>query len=424
MYKSYFKIGWRNLTRHKMYSVINIGGFSIGIAACLLISLFIKNELNYDRYPDANRIYRVINVWNDSGDTRRSVWFQAPFASALKEDYAEIEMTGRYHYFFGEGGKQFRLADKSENTYEQGFVFMDQELLQILNLPMVHGSIANCLDDPRTLVISQRKSEKYFSGENPVGRLVILDNDSIPYKIGGVIENFPTNSHLQFDFLITLKDVEFWPGEQTDWDGNNYATYVKLREGANPSDLEEKLKRVVSKYMLPLWIKNGASDPKALSMAASFELQPLRDIYLRSDGIQDSSVSYGDIQFVWLFGVIACFILVIGCINFVNLSTAKSANRAKEVGLRKTAGSHRGNIIIQFLAESVLFSFLSFAVGLLLAYGLLPYFNLLAAKAIEFPWNDWFAPYLNCCCDSCWHPGRALPCLLPFIICSNPSIER
>jgi putative ABC transport system permease protein len=391
MFENYFKIGWRNLTKQKMYSAIKVGGFAIGIAACLLIALFIKDELSYDtQYPEGDRIYRVVEVWDYKGDKGKGVWFQAPFANALKEDYPEIEMAGRYNSseLFGAGSKQIRPADQNENTYEEGFVFVDQEFLQMLNLPMIFGNPAHCLDEPNTLVITQRKAEKYFPNENPIGKLVILNNDPKPYKIGGVIKDFPSNTHLQFDFLITLKGVEFWQGEQTYWGATNYPTYIKLKSAADAAQLEKKMLRVIKKYMLPYWIKDGAADADGLAAATKFELQPITDIHLRSEGISDP-VQHGDIRFVWLFGAVAGFILVIACINFVNLSTAKSANRAKEVGLRKTVGSHRGNIISQFLTESLLYSFLSFAIGILLAWALLPYFNLLAAKSLIFPWKEW-----------------------------------
>ncbi len=390
MFENYFKIGWRSLTKQKMYSIIKVGGFAIGIAACLLIALFIKDELSYDKYPDADRIYRIVEVWDYKGDKGKGVWFQAPFANAIKEDYPEIEMAGRYNSseLFGAGSKQIRPADKAENTYEEGFVFMDQELVQMLNLPMIYGNPAHCLDEPNTIVITKRKAEKYFPNENPVGKLMILNNDPKPYKIGGVIENFPTNTHLQFDFLITLKGDIFWKGEETSWCCTNYPTYIKLRAGADAALLEKKLLKVVNKYLLPVWIKDGAADPTGLSKATSFKLQPISDIHLKSEGISDP-VQHGDIRFVWLFGAVAGFILIIACINFVNLSTAKSANRAKEVGLRKTVGSNRSNIINQFLTESLLYSFLSFIIGILLAWALLPYFNLLAAKAIVFPWKEW-----------------------------------
>ena len=392
MLQNYFKIGWRNLSKQKMYSSIKIGGFALGIAACLLIALFINDELSYDlHYPDSERIYRVVIAYNFKGESGKDVWFQAPFAKALKDDYPEIEKVGRYNSseLFGAGSNQIRRADETENTFEEGFVYADQELLEILQAPMVYGNLKHCLDEPRTIVITKRKADKYFPNENPVGKLMVTNNDNNnPFKIGGVIEDFPTNSHLQFDFIMTMKGVEFWKGEQSNWGATNYPTYVLLRPGTDPVELGKKLGKVIEKYLLPHWLDEGMADADEAAKSAWFELQPIKDIYLRSEGIADP-VSHGDIRFVWLFGAIAGFILVIACINFVNLSTAKSANRAKEVGLRKTVGSFRSNIINQFLTESLVFSFLSFALGLLLAWVLLPYFNLLSAKSLTFPWQEW-----------------------------------
>lgn len=392
MLQNYFKISWRSLSKQRMYSLIKIGGFALGIAACLLITLFIKDELSYDlHYPEGNRIYRVVEAYNYRGESGKDVWFQAPFANALKEDYPEIEKVGRYNSseLFGAGSNEIRRADQVENTFEEGFVFVDQSLLEILKVPMVYGSLVHCLDEPKTLVITKRKADKYFPNENPVGKLMILNNkDSEPFKIGGVIEDFPSNSHLQFDFLLTLKGVEFWPGEQTYWGATNYPTYILLKPGADAAQLQKKLSKVIEKYLVPHWLKEGTADAKELAKSVWFELQPIKDIHLRSEGIQDP-VSHGDARFVWLFGGIAGFILIIACINFINLSTAKSANRAKEVGLRKTVGSFRSQIINQFLTESLVFSFLSFALAFALAWLLLPYFNLLSAKSLVVPWREW-----------------------------------
>ncbi|MEO7990138.1 MAG: ABC transporter permease [Chryseolinea sp.] len=392
MLQNYFKIGWRNLSKQKMYSSIKIGGFALGIAACLLIALFIKDELSYDRhYPDGDRIFRVLQAYHFRGESGKDVWFQAPFAKALKDDYPEIEKVGRYNSseLFGAGSNQIRRADEAENTFEEGFVYADQELLEILQVPMVYGNLKHCLDEPHTIVITKSKADKYFPGENPVGKLMVRNNDNAnPFKVGGVMEDFPANSHLHFDFIMTMKGVEFWDGEQSYWGATNYPTYILLRQGADAAQLEKKLSKVIEKYLLPHWLNEGMADAKEAAKSVWFELQPVKDIYLRSEGVSDP-LSHGDIRFVWLFGAIAGFILVIACINFINLSTAKSANRAKEVGLRKTVGSYRSNIINQFLTESLVFSFLSFAIGLVLAWLLLPFFNVLSAKSLIFPWQEW-----------------------------------
>ncbi len=402
MFKNYFKIAWRNLTKQKMYSSIKIGGFALGIAACLLIALFISDELSYDRhFPDGDQIYRVAIVYHTFGT--KGVHLQAPFSNALKEDFPEVDQVGRINRqeVFGAGGNQIRRSDKNMNTYEEGFTYADQSLLELLNLPMVYGDQAHALDEPNTIVISKRMADKYFPNEDPVGKTFIINNMlplrighlinnhfTKPYRIGGVID-FPEKSHFQYDFLLTLKGVEFWPREQYMWGANNYHTYVKLRPGTDVSSFEAKLSDIIpNKYIIPQARQAGYDAEKILGKFG-YKLQPLSDIYLNSEGIQDG-LNHGDIRFVWLFGIIAGFILVIASINFINLATAKSANRAKEVGLRKTVGSNKRHLIIQFLAESGLYSVFSFILGILLAEMLLPYFNMLSAKSLSVSWTEWW----------------------------------
>lgn len=394
MYQNYFKIAWRTLTKQKMYAAIKIGGFALGIAACFLISLFIRDELSYDQhYPRADRIYRAIVEYNDPGDFVTGVHFPAPFAQALKEDFPEIEKAARINAssLFGAGSAQVRRSDQPENSYEEGITFADQELIDILGIPLVYGDPKHALDAPNTIVISKNKADKFFPKENPVRKTLILNDDvTKPYKIGGVMPDMPATSHLQYDFLLTLKGVEFWPGEQTNWRNQNYITYILLRPGADAAQLEKKLVSVIQKYVVPALRADGNVNAATVVKNTTFKLQPLRDIHLNRNNIQDSWTKYGDIRFVWLFGAIAVFILIIAGINFINLSTAKSANRAKEVGLRKVLGSYRSHLIQQFLAESLLYSVLSFGVGLFLAWLLLPYFNQLAAKSLIFPWQEWW----------------------------------
>jgi putative ABC transport system permease protein len=389
MFKNYFKIAWRNLAKQKMYSSIKIGGFALGIAACLLIALFINDELSYDRhFPDGDRIYRVLI---DYKDVAKDVYLQAPFAHALKEDFPEVEQVGRLkpQELFGAGSNQIRRSDKNMNTYEEGFAYADQSLLELLNIPMVYGNQAHALDEPNTIVISKRIADKYFPNEDPVGKTFIINNNlSNPYRIGGVF-SFLEKSHFQYDFLFTLKGVEFWPGEQYAWYAHNYQVYVELRLGTNVSGFEAKLTDIIKKYVIPSRRQAGYKDAEKLLERLSYKLQPLSDIYLNSAGVRDN-LNHGDIRFVWLFGIIAGFILVIAAINFINLSTAKSANRAKEVGLRKTVGSNKANLIGQFLIESVLYSVLSFVLGIALADMLLPYFNMLSAKSLVIPWAAWW----------------------------------
>jgi len=396
MIKNYLKIAIRQLRKQKMYAAIKIGGFALGITACLLIGLYIRNELNFDKsYPDKDRIYRVIGYYNVDGKTLKGTDWPAPMGKTLKSDFPEVEISGRLmpnSLFDKAGSNEVRRADQVQNTYEQGFTYADQEMLDLLQLPMVYGKRGIALKEPLTMVISKRKADKYFPGKNPVGQVMYLNNDKTkPYRIGGVMQNIPETSHLKnFDFLLTLKGVEFYQGEQNNWDASNYPDYIKLHPGTNIAQFEKKITHdIIKNYYLPVMLKDGMKDAEKEAAKLSLHLQRVSDINLYSYDIYDDT-PHGDVRFVWLFGAVAGFILVIACINFVNLSTAKSANRAKEVGLRKVVGSYRSSLINQFLAESTIYSVLSFVIGTILAWVLLPYFNILASKSLFMPWHAWW----------------------------------
>ncbi len=394
MFGSYWKIGWRTLSKQKMYSAIKIGGLSLGIAACLLMALFIKHELSYDQhYPDADRIYRIIGAYNIKGEISKNTYFPAVMASILKSDFPEVEDAGHFigNEFLGREKQVVRRADKAENIYEEGFVYTDQGLLDILQPHFVKGDPSQVLNEPNSLAISKSKADKYFPNEDPLGKTLILNDDEMqPYIIRGVFEDFPATSHFQYDFLLTLTGTESFTGDHTTWRRNIFHTYIKVQPGTDATLLASKLtEEIVKTYMLSSWREIGIAEAETLAKGVSLALQPIHDIHLRSEGIYDG-LNHGDIRFVWLFGAIAGFILIIACINFINLSTAKSANRAKEVGIRKVVGSFRGDLIKQFLTESVLFSFLSFILALLLAWLCLPYFNELSVKSLIFPWKEWW----------------------------------
>jgi putative ABC transport system permease protein len=383
-----------------MYSAIKIGGFALSIAACLLIGLYIKDELSYDQsYPDTNRIYRLVEYYTHDGKVEKGDDYPAPISKALKADFPEIEKTGRLmpnSLFPGAGSNELRRADQVENTHEEGFCYADQEMLDILKLPMVYGDRSKALLAPGTMVISKKKADKYFPNQNPVGKVMYLNNDQTrPYTIGAVMQDFPKTSHLQYDFFLTLNGVEFYKGEQTNWNASNYPDYMLVRPGTDIAQLEKKITKDINKnYLLPALLSISYKDAEKELQKLSMKLQPISDIHLRSYDIFDE-FKHGDIRFIWLFGAVAGFILTIACINFINLSTAKSANRAKEVGLRKVVGSTRSSLINQFLAESMLYSVLSFIIGVLLAWVLLPYFNTLASKTLVMPWQAlWFMPVI------------------------------
>jgi putative ABC transport system permease protein len=394
MFRNYLKIAVRQLMNQKLYSAIKIGGFALSIAACMLIALFIRDELSYDRnYPHADRTYRLLHEFENNGKIGVGSDFAAPLAAALRTDFPEVENSGRLMngpLFYGAGSNLLKKAEGGEDIYEEGFAYADQELLDIFGTRLVYGDRAHALDQPNTLVLTKRKADKYFPGENPVGKVIYLNNNrNQPYKITGVMDDNPHNSHFQYDFLLTLKGTELWPGEQADWGASNYCTYVLLRSGADAKKFESKLETINKQYLIPYFVKAGYKDAVKMMGFNKFHVQAVGDIHLRSSGVYDQ-FKHGDIRFVWLFGAIAFFILFIACINFINLATAKSASRAKEVGLRKVIGSYRIDLVRQFLTESLLFSAVSFVLGLILAWTLLPFFNALADKSLVFPWKAWW----------------------------------
>jgi putative ABC transport system permease protein len=269
-------------------------------------------------------------------------------------------------------------------------VYADPSILSMFDLPMIYGNQKTALSEPNSIVLTKRKADKFFPGEDPVGKIMIVNNDEkIPYKVGGVVADPPANTHFQYDFYVTLSEREFGQGEQTNWLQSNYPTYVLVAPGTDPKELEKKFSKLGEKYYLPRLSEIGFPNAKEEIKNLSYQLQPVTDIYLNTIDVGDG-LNHGDIRFVWMSGAVAAFILLLACINFVNLSTAKSANRAKEVGLRKVVGSVRASLVNQFLTESILFSFFAFIVGVSMAWALLPFFNQLVGKSILFPLTAWW----------------------------------
>lgn len=398
MFKNNLVVAKRQLMRHKMYSSIKIGGFALGVAVCILISLFIKDELSYDKHiPEHETLYRVVKEYDEVGGISKYTWFQSPFARTMMADYPEVTLAARTMESenLGAGYSNLRKEGEVENHYEDGFIFADQEMLDMFKFPMVYGNLKEALTEPFTLVMTRKKAEKFYPGENPIGRVVYINNNTkIPYKIGAVMEDLPENTFFNFNYIRSLTEWEFWGGEQTNWQAQNYQLFVKLKPGTDVGAFSERIQEMSTKYLLPPLQNNGMVNAAEFINSLSLSLQPVADIHLRSADVTDV-YEKSDIKYIWIFGIIAAFILTLACINFVNLSTAKSANRAKEVGLRKTIGSVRSQLINQFLTESIVYSLLSFVLAIGLAYLLLPYFNQLAGKDLFLPWTSlWFVPTL------------------------------
>lgn len=401
MWKNYFKIAWRNILKAKGFSFINIAGLSIGISACILIAVYIIHETSYDKFvPNSENIYRVVNSINLGNGTERGVHFSANFARTVDADFDEVEKAGRImdnDLFYGAGANEIQINDQDMQHHEEGFAYADQEVLNIFSIPMVFGDTKTALTEPKSIVISESVSKKFFKDQNPVGSVIYLNgNREDPRRITAVMRDFPTNSHLDYKYFLTMKGVEFGKGEQDRWVQSNYKTYLQLRPDTNVEEFDKTLSStVIIQYLKPAMLAMGMTMAEGLEDKAELYLQPMTDIHLYSANIGSESGFRNDIKIVWIFGTVALFILVLASINFVNLSTAKSANRAKEVGLRKVVGSSRTNLVFQFLAESVLLTLMAFVVGLILAESIMPLFQEMTGIALTIPWsNPLFLPIL------------------------------
>lgn len=397
MFRNYFKIAVRSMSRQKMYTGIKVGGFAIGLATCMMIALFIRHELSYDQhYVSGSRIYRLYNHYTTPTGGKWTS-FPAPTADVIRTECPEVELAGRlipYKWFNG-GSNLMRREDEVENTYEEGFAYADPEFLEILEIPMVYGNREHALDKPNSIVMSRKMAEKYFPNQDPVGKTIVFNNDTKrSYMIGGVMENFGPLSHINFEFFITLVGEEFWPGEQTSWCCWNYNPYVRLRADADVAAFEQKLQTIVKNHYGPYLVKQGSPEASEVIEFHKIRTQLVGDIYLGSNDIGDA-IPHGDVRYILMFGGIAVFILLLACVNFINLSTAKSANRAKEVGLRKVVGSLRRDLVRQFLTESVMYSLISFVIAVAVVWVALPYFSTFAGKTLIVPWREWWlAPLL------------------------------
>ncbi len=393
MIRNYLKIAWRNLRKNRIITFVNTIGLSIGVAACLLIGIYIRHEISYDAHiPDADRVFRVYATFNQDGEIDKGAHFTAILAPTLEQDFREVESAGRFMdnpLFYRAGSNDISIEGDDVQFREEGFTYMDQSLLDIIQPDMVFGTYQEALSKPKTIVLSVSKAKKYFGRNDPTGKVIYLNgNKDDPFVIGGVMKDFPTNSHLDYDFLITLTDVEFGEGEQTRWLQSNYLTYVKLHENVEVESFAKRMSdHIFSKYIVPALKDIGNVMAETIEQDAAIYLQPVRDIHLYASDIHDNHAR-GDVRYIWLFGIVALFILLIACINFINLSTAKSTNRAKEVGLRKVLGSARRELVQQFLTESVLITTISFLLGVGLSYLLLPSFNLISDRSLEIPFQS------------------------------------
>lgn len=386
MFKNYFKIACRNLWKSKGFSAINIFGLAMGLAICLLITLFVKDELSYDRYNEkADRIYRVNVDIRVNGAKYTSRFSSAALGPVLAKEYPQIEKTVRIR-----DDGEILVRKGTETLLEPNSCFADSTFFDVFTFPMVAGDPKTALTQPYSLVISESISRKYFNSTDVIGKTLLLNNTT-NYIITGVIKDMPVQSHFHFNFIKSMSELE--DSRSTFWLSNSFGTYVLARPGTDEKTINGYLKKVTKKYAEPQFQQMTHSSFEDLAKKGdyyNYVTIPLTRIHLYSTITSEIEPS-GSIQNIYIFIVIAIFILLIAGINFMNLSTARSAVRSKEVGVRKVLGSNRSNLIAQFLTESVLTSFIALVSALVMAALLLPYFNQLSGKEITLglfstPW--------------------------------------
>jgi ABC-type antimicrobial peptide transport system permease subunit len=369
MFSNYFKIGFRILIRNKGYSFINVSGLAIGLAAAILILLWVQNEVSYDAfYPKTNRIFKLFSRDKNNGKT--DVWGNTPalMAGELKQSYEEVEDAARYR-------KVFFLLKVGENHFNEGGAFADPGLLSMFSFSRLHGP-ADALENDFGIVLTKSMAIKLFGKPDCVGEAVIV-NDTDNFKVTAVLENHPNNTEFDFEYLLPWNYVTRlgWDRNQT-WAYTNATTFVLLKDGASPERFDSKINNIVKTHV-------GEKDGLTREVFA----HPLAKTHLYSQA-ENGKLTRGKIETVRLFTVIAILIILIACINFMNLSTARSEKRAREVGVRKIVGAHRGSLIAQFISEGVAMVVIAFLFALVIVQLSASWFNQLVGAPIQINWSD------------------------------------
>ncbi len=381
MLRNYLKTALRNLRKHAGYTLINLVGLAAGLACCLLIVLFVLDELSYDRFHDqADRIYRIyFSSSRASGTEMQAPLTPAAMTAALVEEFPEVEAATRILGFRGQ--RTVRYEDRS--FVEEGIYYVDSTFFDVFSFPVRRGRPQAAFAAPNRVALTEQAARKYFGDEDPINKTLVF-SDTAFYQVVGIVADAPPNSHFQFDFLVSMPSLWSHPAfRDDDWISDNFYAYLLLRQGADPAALEAKLLDLVARRagaQMQEFLGYSFDDFLAQSRLTYF-LQPLLDIHLRSH-LQYELWPNGDVAYVYLFTAIAVFILLIACINFMNLATARSAGRALEVGVRKALGAQRAQLVRQFLSESMLLAFGAMLLAVVLAAALLPVFNALAHKAL------------------------------------------
>jgi len=369
MFGNYLKTALRNILRNKGYSTINISGLAIGMACCFLILLFVQDELSYDKYHGkADRIYRLVALNKSGGEERHLAPIGAPVGEAFANAFPEIQKAARFNR-----GERVLVTYRDKRFFEERFFYADPAAFDIFSFPIVKGNLQTALSAPFAVVITESVAYKYFGREDPVGKSIILDNEH-NYHITAVMRDVPSNSHFRFDFLASLETLADLHGERFLKHPGYMAfyTYLLLEENADPKELQMKFEGMVKQ-----------SYGERIASMRSFYLQPLKGIHLHSR-LEYEIEANSSISFIYAYSAIALFLLLIAAFNYMNLSTARSAKRAREVGMRKVLGALRLQLVKQFLGESVVLSVLSLFLSLVFVWLSLPLFNSLTGKQLGF----------------------------------------
>lgn len=378
MFKSYLAIAYRNLRKHKFYSLINIFGLSLGMTCCILIFAYIRYELSYDTYHrNADNIYRIVSKRTVSGQTNELAISPAPVGPTMVEELPEVLNAVR---FSPTVKRVFSYQDKT--YFEEGVLYVDQSLFDVFSFDMIDGDPKTALELPFTMVFTEKTARKYFGDQSPVGKMVNWDN-KFDYRVTGVVKDPPPNSHFTFNALASFATFIKYDPRIGSWNGGSFQTYLLLQEDADLARFEQKMKDFHEKHLGPTL--------KEMGIELETYLQPLKSIHLHSN-VQYELGDNSDIRLIYAFWALALIVLLIACINFMNLATARSAGRAKEVGMRKVLGAQRTKLVVQFLGESFVFALLSLGLALLLAQLLMPYFSGLAGKEISLAFVE--MPYV------------------------------
>ncbi|HUB60376.1 MAG TPA: ABC transporter permease [Puia sp.] len=378
MLRNYLKVALRNLWKSKGFTAINIIGLAAGLGVCLLIVLYVTDELSYDRFNvNADRIYRLDADIYFNGTQFTAAISPKPLAYTLAKECPQVEQMVRINY-----QKDILIKKGAEWIRDHHVAFADSTFFKVFSIPMVTGDPNTALNEPNSVVIDESAARRYFNSTDVIGKTLEMENKTL-CKVTGVMQDFPRQSHFHLSFIRPVRDS--YQGDNDRWLSNNWYSYILARPGVDRAFLQSRVNATVDKYLgrqLQEMLHTSIADMNHQGAHFIYHLMPLTDIHLHSNKSYEMEPN-GNINYIYIFSFIAILILVIACVNFMNLSTARSAGRAKEVGIRKVAGSTRGHLIAQFLTESVLLSFFSLLLALGIALLLLPMFNQLAGKELH-----------------------------------------